>query len=99
MAELLTDDQINAALDDVPKWQVRDNALHRAVKAPAFMTGIRIVDDVAEAAEEMDHHPDIDIRWTTLSFALSTHSKGGLTQNDFALAARIDEVCDRHNAS
>jgi 4a-hydroxytetrahydrobiopterin dehydratase len=45
---------------------------------------------VAEAAEEMDHHPDVDIRWRTLHFALTTHDAGGITVLDLSLAARID---------
>jgi 4a-hydroxytetrahydrobiopterin dehydratase len=47
---------------------------------------------VAEAAEAMNHHPDIDIRYTSLTFTLSTHSEGGLTTNDLDLARRIDEL-------
>ncbi|MFD0569605.1 4a-hydroxytetrahydrobiopterin dehydratase [Kitasatospora gansuensis] len=47
---------------------------------------------VAEAAEELDHHPDIDIRWRTLRFVLSTHSAGGLTGLDLTMAARIDQA-------
>lgn len=50
---------------------------------------------MAEAAEEMNHHPDIDIRWRTLTFGLSTHSAGGLTSLDLQLAARIDEALAR----
>lgn len=99
MTELLTSEQINAALTELPSWQLRGSAIIRAVTAPAFLTGIRIIDDVAEVAEELNHHPDIDVRWTTVTFALSTHSKGGLTANDFELARRIDAVCSRHSAS
>jgi 4a-hydroxytetrahydrobiopterin dehydratase len=47
---------------------------------------------VAEAAERADHHPDIDIRWRTLTFRLSTHSEGGLTANDLAMAGVIDDL-------
>ena len=51
-----------------------------------------MVDRVAEVAEELDHHPDIDIRWRTLTFACATHSAGGVTAKDLTLAARIDEI-------
>ena len=47
--------------------------------------------EVAAAAETMDHHPDIDIRWRTVAFALSTHSEGGLTQLDVELAHQISQ--------
>ncbi|WP_084220037.1 4a-hydroxytetrahydrobiopterin dehydratase [Spirillospora albida] len=52
--------------------------------------------EVARAAEDADHHPDIDIRWRTVTFALSTHSAGGLTVRDFDLAAVIDGIAARH---
>jgi 4a-hydroxytetrahydrobiopterin dehydratase len=62
------------------------------------MTGIRIVDDVAVVAEELDHHPDVDIRWRKVTFTLSTHSQGGVTGRDVELARRIDEIAQRHGA-
>ena len=92
MSELLSDDQITEALRDLPGWEARPGALFRAVKAPSFMAGVGIVGDVARAAEQLDHHPDIDIRWRTVSFSLSTHSQGGVTTNDVALARLISEI-------
>lgn len=62
------------------------------------MTGIRIVDDVAVVAEELDHHPDVDIRWREVKFTLSTHSQGGVTERDVELARRINEIAERHGA-
>ena len=50
-------------------------------------------------AEELDHHPDIDIRWRTLLFGLSTHSAGGVTQLDIELAHRIDAAATAHGAT
>jgi 4a-hydroxytetrahydrobiopterin dehydratase len=94
MPDLLDDHALHSAMADRPHWEVRRGSLFRAVQAPSFMDGIRIVDQVAQAAEELDHHPDIDIRWTTISFALSTHSEGGITDLDVTLAARIDEIID-----
>ena len=58
------------------------------------MDGIRLVQQVAEVAEDLDHHPDIDIRWRTLTFRLSTHSAGGLTAKDLRLATDIDRLAD-----
>ncbi|MDP9444297.1 MAG: 4a-hydroxytetrahydrobiopterin dehydratase [Actinomycetota bacterium] len=95
MAHVMRDQDIHAALAERPHWELRDNALVRAVQAPDFMTGIRLVHEVAGTAEELNHHPDIDIRWTTVTFVLSTHSEGGVTSADFALAERIDEAVDR----
>ncbi len=95
MVELLTQDEIDRALaNELPKWRQEGDAITRAVKAPTFMDGIRLVQQVAEVAEDLDHHPDIDIRWTTITFTLSTHSVGGLTSRDLRLAADIDKLVD-----
>lgn len=88
----LTEDQIAAALADLPQWSREGESIVRTADAPDFPAAIRVVDAVAEAAEALDHHPDIDIRWRTLTFRLSTHSAGGLTAKDFDLASQIDEV-------
>jgi 4a-hydroxytetrahydrobiopterin dehydratase len=95
---LLGDDGVRAALTDLPGWTGNGQAISRTVTAPDFLTGIRLVDDVALVAETMDHHPDIDIRWRTLTFSLSTHSAGGVTAADLELARGVDEVSERHGA-
>ncbi|MCZ4561947.1 4a-hydroxytetrahydrobiopterin dehydratase [Rhodococcus sp. IEGM 1401] len=90
MTELLTDRDIeDARLAD---WTVDGKSLTRTVELASFPAAIEAVNRVAEAAEEADHHPDIDIRWRTLTFTLSTHSAGGLTQKDVDLARRIDSL-------
>jgi 4a-hydroxytetrahydrobiopterin dehydratase len=91
---VLTDDQVDAALPDLNGWKRADGTLRRSVKFPAFLAGIDAVRRVAEHAEARDHHPDIDIRWRTVTFALVTHSAGGITQNDIDMAHDIDEIID-----
>jgi 4a-hydroxytetrahydrobiopterin dehydratase len=91
MAELLDDTAITAALGDLPGWERDGDAIVRTAKLPSFPAAIGVVDRVAEIAEDRDHHPDIDIRWRTLTFRCSTHSAGGLTDLDVALAAAISE--------
>jgi len=87
----LPQEEIDQALaGDLSAWSQDGDAITREVQAPNFLAGIRLVDRVAEAAEAMNHHPDIDIRYTTLTFTLSTHSEGGLTANDLELAGQID---------
>ncbi|MFA1543649.1 4a-hydroxytetrahydrobiopterin dehydratase [Actinomadura monticuli] len=98
MADTLDDDAVAGRLRELPGWARDGNAIRRQVRAPSFLAGIDVVTDVARAAEDADHHPDIDIRWRTLTFTLSTHSAGGLTGKDFALAAAIDEIAARHGA-
>jgi 4a-hydroxytetrahydrobiopterin dehydratase len=95
MTDLLTDDQITSSLRDLPGWQARPGCLVRDVTAPDFLSGIALVADVAQAAEQMNHHPDIDIRWTTVTFSLTTHAQGGVTNNDVELARRISEIVDQ----
>ena len=93
MADLLTDDQLDEALrTTLTGWQVEDGLLVRSIQAADFLSGIRLVDAVAVAAEQRDHHPDIDVRWTTVTFRLATHSEGGLTSKDLDLAAEIDRL-------
>ena len=91
----MDDDTISQELQSVPHWRRDGDAITRAVKAPTFMAGIELVDAVARAAEAADHHPDIDIRWRTVTFTLSTHSAGGITEKDFALAGHIDDQVNR----
>lgn len=91
MADVLTNAQISAALEtDLDGWTLDGDSIVRAVKADSFVAGIRLVDEVAKAADAMNHHPDIDIRWTTITFRLSTHSEGGITDSDLQLAREIN---------
>ncbi len=89
---VLTDEQVSAALADLSDWEHAGGALRRSVKFPSFLAGIDAVRRVAEHAEAKDHHPDIDIRWRTVTFALVTHSAGGITENDVAMAHDIDGI-------
>jgi 4a-hydroxytetrahydrobiopterin dehydratase len=99
MPRLLTDDEIERQLRDLPAW-VREGSTIRAVyEAPEFLAAIRLVDEVAMEAESMNHHPDIDIRWRTTTWVLSTHSEGGLTQFDIELAHWISEAALRAGAN
>jgi 4a-hydroxytetrahydrobiopterin dehydratase len=91
----MDDDRISDALEAVPQWRREGDSITRAVEAPSFLAGIDLVGVVARAAEAADHHPDIDIRWRTVTFTLSTHSEGGLTDKDFALARQIDDIVTR----
>ena len=89
---VLTDEQVDAALPDLSGWQRSEGVLRRSIKFPTFMDGIEAVRRVAERAEEKDHHPDIDIRWRTVTFALVTHSEGGITDKDLAMASDINRI-------
>jgi len=87
---LLSDEQIARELDGVPDWTRDGDAITLTAELDTFPAAVAFVNRVAEAAEEADHHPDIDIRYRKVRLELSTHSAGGLTEKDFALARRID---------
>lgn len=89
---VLTNDQVDAALADLNGWERSDGALRRTIEFPAFLQGVDAVGRVAELAEQKDHHPDIDIRWRTVTFALVTHSAGGITEKDLEMAKAIDQL-------
>lgn len=95
MASKLSDIEIQRALGDRSGWTRRGNAITRTFEFPTFPEGIAFVNRVAEAAERMDHHPDVDIRYTKVTCTLSSHSAGGITAKDFKLAEAIDECVTR----
>ena len=89
MPALLDPAAVTAALAELPGWAADGDAIVRTAQLPSFPAAIAVVDRVAALAEQRDHHPDIDIRWRTLTFRCSTHSAGGVTELDVALAAAI----------
>jgi len=89
---ILEQEELSPLLADHPQWSGGAEHLTRVFTAADFPTAITVVDKVAVIAEEMNHHPDIDIRWRTLRFRLSTHSAGGVTELDLRLARRIEHV-------
>ena len=92
MAAVLTADEIAAGLAGLDGWSGGPSRIIRTASLPTFLGAIAVVDRVAAVAEAADHHPDIDIRWRTLTFACTTHSAGGVTAKDLELARRIDEI-------
>ena len=85
----LSENEIQALLPRVPGWERRGAELRRTWTFPDFKGSMAFVNRVADLAEAADHHPDIDIRYSKVTLALSTHDAGGLTARDFDLAARI----------
>jgi 4a-hydroxytetrahydrobiopterin dehydratase len=75
-------------------WARQDEVLARSVRRADFAQALAAVNAIGALAEAADHHPDIDIRWNTVTLRLSTHSAGGITEKDLALAAQIDAEVD-----
>ena len=86
---LLTESEIQERLSRVPGWERRGREIHRTWAFADFRAAMAFVNRVAELAEAAGHHPDIDIRYSKVTLALSTHDAGGLTTRDFALAESI----------
>jgi 4a-hydroxytetrahydrobiopterin dehydratase len=91
-ATRLSPDELSTALADLPLWSGNADGLRRSVELPTFRDAVAAIGRIADVAEEMDHHPDVDLRWRTLHLTLATHSAGGVTGNDVELARRIDAL-------
>jgi 4a-hydroxytetrahydrobiopterin dehydratase len=88
----LSPDELSAALHGVPLWSGDGEGIHRTVELPSFRDAVDAIVSIADVAEEMDHHPDIDLRWRTLHLTLVSHSAGGVSDLDLQLARRIDAL-------
>jgi 4a-hydroxytetrahydrobiopterin dehydratase len=92
MRQQLTDDQITAELATLKGWQRQGIAIGKSFTFKRFADGIAFVQRIAAAADAADHHPDIDIRYTNIKVALSTHDSGGVTAADVKLARQIESL-------
>lgn len=95
MADLLDSSEIKENMKRVPEWDLTKNkSIERSFDFDDFTQVIDFVNAVAEIAEEEEHHPEMDIRYNRVRVLLSTHSEGGLTDNDFDLAEKIDTLAE-----
>jgi 4a-hydroxytetrahydrobiopterin dehydratase len=78
-----------------PEWLVDPHELKRIVQFPDFLTAVAFIDELAPIAERLDHHPDLSLSWRTVSLRLATHSAGGVTEYDIALARELDPIIAR----
>jgi 4a-hydroxytetrahydrobiopterin dehydratase len=92
MRTKLSDLEIRRAVGSLPGWSRKGDALNKTYSFARFADGIRFVNQVAEVADSMNHHPDIDIRYTNVTFSLSSHDAGGITQRDLDLAKAIEQT-------
>ena len=89
---LLSDAEIEAKLAERPGWERAGTAIAREFERGDFVGSVKFVSSLVEPAEAMNHHPDLEISWSTVKVTISTHSEGGLTAADFELAAKIDAL-------
>lgn len=88
----LADDEIIRGLATLPAWTRAGDAITRTFAFEGFPEAVAFVQRLVAPAEAMQHHPDVDVRYSRVIVTLSTHDSGGVTAHDLALAARIDEV-------
>jgi 4a-hydroxytetrahydrobiopterin dehydratase len=88
----LSDEEIDGRLQTLREWERSGNAINRTFTFDDFVGSVDFVNRITPAAEGMNHHPDLSISWNKVTVSLSTHSQGGLTENDFALATQIDAL-------
>jgi 4a-hydroxytetrahydrobiopterin dehydratase len=91
----LTAKQIKPRLKSVPDWAKRARTICRTFKFKGFPASITFVRRIAQLAQKMNHHPDIDIRYDKVTLTLTTHDEGGITEKDFSLARQCDKVFSR----
>jgi len=92
MRTKLSDLEIRRALGTLQGWSRKGDTLNKTYSFARFADGIHFVQQVAELADGMNHHPDIDVRYTNITFSLSTHDAGGITQKDLDLAQAIEQA-------
>jgi 4a-hydroxytetrahydrobiopterin dehydratase len=90
--ERLDDDQIKARLAELEGWERDGDTIVKEFEREDFVGSVKFVDRLVEPAEDMGHHPDLSISWNKVRVSITTHAAGGLTDNDFELAKRIDAL-------
>jgi 4a-hydroxytetrahydrobiopterin dehydratase len=88
----LSDDEITERLEGLDGWSRVGDAIVKEYDLGNFVGSVKFVDALTPVAEEMNHHPDLEISWDTVTVSITTHSEGGLTENDFELAGKIDSL-------
>ena len=94
MSDLLEDSDLKDALKKCPEWDYEKKSISRTIEFEDFNEAIDFVNDLAEIADEVEHHPDIHIRHTKVTIKLTTHDAGGITELDIDFAQRVDNLVD-----
>ena len=92
MADLLSDDEIRERLGELEGWQRDGDRIAKSFDHGDFVGSVEFVRRLTAPAEEMNHHPDLEISWSEVKVSITNHSAGGLTAADFELAGKIDDV-------
>lgn len=92
MSTVLTDGEIQQSLQQLPGWKKNGTAIERLFQFGTFVQAMEFVNQIAEAAEAVNHHPDILISYNKVTLTLVSHDSGGVTQRDVKMAARINQL-------
>jgi len=92
MSTVLSESEVQQALQQLSGWQKSGDAIQRLFQFPDFVRAMEFVNRIAEAAEGLNHHPDIYISYNKVTLSLVSHDAGGITQRDLRMAAKINEV-------
>ncbi len=90
MAERVPPEEVEAWVSAHPRWKFRDGAIRKKYRFPSFRSAIVFVNRVATIADELDHHPEITVRYDKVIVRMWSHDAGGVTERDLGLAERID---------
>jgi len=90
---LLTSEEINSRIKELSGWSFKENQIGKEFQFKDFSEALNFVNKVGEFAEELNHHPDIFLHsWNKVNITVSTHDKGGVTESDFQLAKKINDL-------
>jgi 4a-hydroxytetrahydrobiopterin dehydratase len=91
-AQRLSEGDARQLAAQIPDWKIQDGALAKTFAFPDFKAALAFVNQAGAVAEQEGHHPDLHLTWGRVDVKLSTHDAGGLTMNDFIMAAKIDRA-------
>ncbi len=91
----MTAEQSKEALKDLPDWTLKSGSIEKEFRFKSYLAGLDFAYSIGKIAEEQDHHPDMAVRWRRVKLSFSTHSIGGLSQNDFIMAAKSELESER----
>jgi len=94
----LSEEKIRENLKELKNWSYKENNIVRFIKFKDFVTAVKFIDAIVPIAEELEHHPDIEIKnYNEVTIELATHDEGGVTEYDFQLAKRIEDLIRNFN--
>lgn len=92
--EMLSDEKAQQMLSEVQDWEIVEKTIQRSFALPDFVSAMEFANEITPIAEQQNHHPDLHVSWGMVRVELSTHKVGGLSKNDFILAAKINQLWD-----